>query len=122
MKQSKFFDKVLPNMSLNNVETVINCFSDHLSVYVGRIGNAQQSAEIAWTNKNGFGLDLWTDSAESDQNLYDQGFWRYGIQREILTRYFEFDVDRMRADEVNDLFERVMGFAKARAAKLKGAE
>lgn len=122
MKQSKFFDKVLPNMSLNNVETVIECFSSHLSVHVGRLGDSCQSMQVSWANRNGFSLDLWTDDSDNDGTLYDRAFWRYGIQSEILSRYFGIDTGRMSIQETNELFERIMGFAKARAAKLKGGE
>ena len=122
MKQSKFFDKVLPNMSLNNVETVISCFSSHLSVYVGQLGRTQQSAQISWANQNGFMLDLWTDDSDTEGTLYDRPSWRYGMQSEILGRYFGIDTGQLGIEETNALFDRIMGFAKTRAAKLKGGE
>jgi hypothetical protein len=47
MNESKLREKVLPNLSLNNVEVIANCFSGHMDVFAGNLGNCQLSFGVS---------------------------------------------------------------------------
>ena len=89
MNESKLREKVLPNLSLNNVEVIANCFSGHMDVFAGNLGNCQLSFRVEWVCQNGFTLQLNSDKTELD-SLYDDPFIRYAIQREIVDQYFDW--------------------------------
>lgn len=93
MNESKLREKVLPNLSLNNVEVIANCFSGHMDLFAGKLGHCQLSFGVDWVCQNGFSLQMNSDKADLE-NLFDDRFIRYAIQSEIIDRYFDWNISK----------------------------
>lgn len=106
MNESKLREKILPNLSLNNVEVIANCFSGHMDLFAGRLGDCQLSFGVEWVCQNGFSLQLNSDKTELE-TLYDDRFIRYGIQSEIIGRYFHLDTGN-RWESLDSEFDQLM--------------
>lgn len=106
MKESKLREKILPNLSLDNVEVIANCFSGHMDLFAGRLGNCQLSFGVEWVCQNGFSLQLNSDKTELE-TLYDDRFIRYAIQSEIIGRYFDLDTGS-RWESLDSEFDQLM--------------
>lgn len=106
MNDSKLREKILPNLSLNNVEVIANCFSGHMDLFAGRLGNCQLSFGVEWVCQNGFSLQLNSEKTELE-TLYDDRVIRYAIQSEIIGRYFHLDTGS-RWESLDSEFEQLM--------------
>lgn len=107
MNESKLREKVLPNLSLNNVQVIANCFSGHMDLFAGSLGNCQLSFGVEWVCQNGFSLQLNSEKTELD-TLYDDPFIRYAIQSEIVGRYFDWSLRGMSRVSLDDEFDQLM--------------
>lgn len=106
MNESKLREKVLPNLSLNNVEIIANCFSGNMDLFAGKLGDCQLSFGVEWVCQNGFSLQLNSDKADLD-SLYDDRIIRYAIQSEIINQYFGWDI-RKGIDWMDNEFHQLM--------------
>lgn len=106
MNESKLREKILPNLSLNNVEIIANCFSGNMDLFAGKLGDCQLSFGVEWVCQNGFSLQLNSDRADLD-SLYDDRIIRYAIQSEIINQYFGWDTCKG-LDWIDSEFHKLM--------------
>jgi hypothetical protein len=68
-------------LSIDDMVTLINCFSSNISAYIGSAGNHVIDSELDWTCTNGHSIQLNLQSVSEYEDLKDWKFLMDGLKK-----------------------------------------